>query len=460
MGGMNKMRKCKKIDADTLTAILAFQRLKGRGKSLLEGAAKDADAGRYSIIAVNPVHEIKVYENDYYLDGKYKKVTDPLKEVEAFIEKAKEDEIELPLDSGAIGYVGFDVIALYEDLGEIPPENRDMPDIRFYVYEAFVIMDHQAEELILVQDNCYSGRSERDLEEALEKMEEQLITPRKGEHDPVFVPKMTYESNYTKKEYMALVQKAKNNIQEGDFFQIVLSQRLEADFTINPFDYYRKLRLLNPSPYLYFIDFGDTCLIGSSPESLIKTKGRQVITNPIAGTRRRGATKQEDEQLAAELLSDEKELAEHRMLVDLGRNDIGKIAMTGSVQVPVYLTIERYRFLMHLVSVVEGTLKPGLTAMDALRSTLPAGTVSGAPKIRAIQRIYEWENVKRGPYAGAVGYLTKNGDSDFALSIRTMVVHGGKAYVQAGAGIVYDSDPESEYLETLQKAKALLEVGE
>lgn len=271
---------------------------------------------------------------------------------------------------------------------------------------------------------------------------------------------MSYKSNYTKDEYMGLVKKAKTYIQEGDFFQIVLSQRLEADFTVKPFDYYRKLRLLNPSPYLYFIDFGDTVLIGSSPESLIKTKGRTVITNPIAGTRRRGATKPEDELLASELLSDEKELAEHRMLVDLGRNDIGKIAETGSVHVPVYLTIERYRFLMHLVSVVEGTLKTGLTAIDALRSTLPAGTVSGAPKIRAMERIYEWENVKRGPYAGAVGYLTKNGDSDFALSIRTMVLHNGKAYVQAGAGIVYDSDPESEYLETLQKAKALLEVGE
>ncbi|MBF2358420.1 anthranilate synthase component I [Listeria welshimeri] len=454
------MRKMKRMDADTLTAILAFQRLSGTGKSLLEGAAKDADAGRYSIIAINPVHEIKVYQNDYYIDGTHQVVRDPLKEIESFIEKGKTDEEDLPLDSGAIGYVGYDVIALYENLGDIPAENRDLPDIRFYVYESFVIMDHQAEELILVQDNCYSGRSETELDKALEEMTLELTTPKENEHKTIHVPKMTYKSNYTKEEFMNLVKKAKTYIQEGDFFQIVLSQRLESDFTATPFDYYRKLRLLNPSPYLFFIDFGETVLIGSSPESLIKTKGRSVITNPIAGTRRRGATKQEDELLAAELLSDEKELAEHRMLVDLGRNDIGNIAEIGSVHVPVYLTIERYRFLMHLVSVVEGTLKSGLTAMDALRSTLPAGTVSGAPKIRAMQRIYEWENVKRGPYAGAVGYLTKNGDADFALSIRTMVLHSGKAYVQAGAGIVYDSDPESEYLETLQKAKALLEVGE
>lgn len=318
------MRKMKKMDADTLTAILAFQRLSGTGKSLLEGAAKDAEAGRYSIIAINPVHEIKVYQHDYYIDGTHQVVADPLKEIELFIEKAREDELELPLDSGAIGYVGYDVIALYEDLGEIPVETRDIPDIRFYVYESFVIMDHQAEELILVQDNCYSGRSEADLDKALESMLTELTTPKKDEHKAVHVPKMSYKSNYTKDEYMGLVKKAKTYIQEGDFFQIVLSQRLEADFTVKPFDYYRKLRLLNPSPYLYFIDFGDTVLIGSSPESLIKTKGRTVITNPIAGTRRRGATKQEDELLASELLSDEKELAEHRMLVDLGRNDIGK----------------------------------------------------------------------------------------------------------------------------------------
>ncbi|EUJ27867.1 anthranilate synthase component I [Listeria grayi FSL F6-1183] len=257
-----------------------------------------------------------------------------------------------------------------------------------------------------------------------------------------------------------MVEHAKQHIEAGDFFQVVLSQRLEATFTGDAFDYYRKLRLLNPSPYLFYLDFGETKLIGSSPESLISKHGRKITTNPIAGTRKRGQTKAEDRELEESLLSDEKELAEHRMLVDLGRNDIGKVARIGTVKVPVYLTIERYRFLMHLVSVVEGELKEGLTALDALRSTLPAGTVSGAPKIRAMQRIYEWENRKRGPYAGAIGYLTKHGDADFALAIRTMVLHKQKAYVQAGAGIVYDSDPESEYLETLQKAKALLEVGE
>lgn len=454
------MKLTRKINADTITAILAYERLDGKNKALLEGAARDADAGRYSIIAMDPVHEIKVYGQRFVLDGVERTVVDPLAELDKVIRTAPKQADSLPFEAGAIGYVGYDTIALYEDLGEMPRETRaGLADIHFMVYESFLIMDHQAEEMTLVQDNCYSNRTEDAMREALDRMQEQLVTAGEREMRDVVVTPMEYTSNVTKAEYMTQVERAKEHIRNGDFFQIVLSQRLEAPFTGDAFDYYRKLRLLNPSPYLFFVDFDETTLIGSSPESLVSVTGDVVVTNPIAGTRKRGATKQEDERLAEELLHDEKELAEHRMLVDLGRNDIGKVAVTGSVSVPVYLTIERYRFLMHLVSVVEGVLKPELTAMDALKSVLPAGTVSGAPKIRAMERIYEWENVKRGPYAGAVGYLTHQGDCDFALAIRTMMLHQGTAYVQAGAGIVYDSDPESEYLETLQKAKALLEVG-
>ncbi|MBC1573342.1 anthranilate synthase component I [Listeria booriae] len=454
------MRLVKKMQADTITAILAYERLDGKNKALLEGAARDADAGRYSIIAMDPVHEIAIHGTRFVMDGVEREVTDPLLELDRVIRTDSVAESGLPFEAGAIGYVGYDTIALYEDLGEMPSETRaGLADSHFMLYESFLIMDHQAEEIMLVQDNCYTGRAESEMERAMALMREQLVTPNERELRDVMVAPMEYSSNTTKSEYMALVERAKAHIRDGDFFQIVLSQRLEANFTGDAFDYYRKLRLLNPSPYLFFVDFGETKLIGSSPESLVSVTGDVVVTNPIAGTRRRGVTKQEDERLADELLHDEKELAEHRMLVDLGRNDIGKVAVTGTVSVPVYLTIERYRFLMHLVSVVEGQLKPGLTAMDALKSVLPAGTVSGAPKIRAMERIYEWENVKRGPYAGAVGYLTHRGDCDFALAIRTMVLHNGTAYVQAGAGVVYDSDPESEYLETLQKAKALLEVG-
>lgn len=453
------MRLYKKLPADTLTAIVVFKRIQGENKCLLEGAAKDADSGRYSLLASDPVHDIQVYQDRFFFDGKEQRTQDPLREIDRLTLK-EEKESELPFEAGAIGYVGYDTVALYESIGTIPEDDLQIPDCHFFLYESFVIFDHQEEQLFIVEDNCYSGRSEEALREAMAFREKQLTTPLVDENTITAIKKMTYTSNVTKETYQQMVEHAKQHIEAGDFFQVVLSQRLEATFTGDAFDYYRKLRLLNPSPYLFYLDFGETKLIGSSPESLISKHGRKITTNPIAGTRKRGQTKAEDRELEESLLSDEKELSEHRMLVDLGRNDIGKVARIGTVKVPVYLTIERYRFLMHLVSVVEGELKEGLTALDALRSTLPAGTVSGAPKIRAMQRIYEWENRKRGPYAGAIGYLTKHGDADFALAIRTMVLHKQKAYVQAGAGIVYDSDPESEYLETLQKAKALLEVGE
>ena len=249
-------------------------------------------------------------------------------------------------------------------------------------------------------------------------------------------------------------------IRNGDMFQCVLSQRFSAEVTGNPFDFYRNLRVTNPSNYLYFYDFGDYQIIGASPESLVSVKNGIVTTNPIAGTRPRGATDEEDKALATDLLADEKETAEHRMLVDLGRNDIGRISETASVQVTKYMEVEFFRYVMHLTSVVKGRLLPELTAMDALKATLPAGTVSGAPKIRAMRRIYELETEKRGVYAGAIGYLSATGDMDFAIAIRTMILKNQTAYVQAGAGIVYDSIAQNEYQETINKAKSMTRIGE
>ncbi|WP_099221510.1 anthranilate synthase component I [Listeria costaricensis] len=446
------------LQADTFTAIMAFERLEGTFKSLLEGAAKDTEAGRFSIIVYDPVHEITIREGQFFLDEEEIETEDPLATVEDIVLTKENEDEELPFEAGAVGYVSFDVAAYYEKVGKAPKDELDLPDSHFFLYESYAIFDHQQETLTLVEENVYSKRSK-------EEMAEKLALRRAKFYDAqplstqVSVGKMQFTSNYSKADFMEKVQKAKQFIQQGDFFQVVLSQRLKADFHADPFVYYRKLRLLNPSPYLFYMDFGETKLIGSSPESLISVKNRIVKTNPIAGTRRRGQTKEEDQALAKELQTDEKELAEHKMLVDLGRNDIGKISRIGSVQVPVYLTIERYRFLMHLVSVVSGELREDVRPLEALKATLPAGTVSGAPKIRAIERIYEWENVKRGPYGGAAGYLTRRGNMDFALILRTMILKGKTAYVQAGAGIVYDSDPEKEYEETLQKAKALLEVG-
>lgn len=453
------MQKLKKIQADYLTVISAFLRMKGKNKCLLESIPRDKSKGRYSIIAWDAVSEITCRGDQVTIDGQTTITKDPLKEIEKHVLKEEELLIGLPFQGGAIGYVGYDVIASYEDLGTMPFDELNVPDIHFYLFDSYLIFDHVNETISLIEANTYSKRTEKQLEQALQQKIKELQTPSKEEQKTIVLNRLNYRSNFTKKTFEQTVKKIKDYIQQGDLFQMVPSQRLSADFTEEPFDYYRRLRVTNPSTYLYFLDFGETYVIGSSPESLVSVKEQLVTTNPIAGTRKRGQTVEQDFLLEQELLTDEKERAEHLMLIDLGRNDVGKVSQTGSVEVPIYMTVEKYRFVMHLVSVVTGKLKEGLSAMDALKATLPAGTVSGAPKIRAMQRIYELEPVKRGIYAGAVGYLSKNDQADFAIAIRTMVIHQKKAYVQAGAGIVYDSVPEKEYEETLHKAKALLEVG-
>lgn len=455
------MQSVKELQADYLTAVTAFLRIKGKNKCLLESIPRDKSQGRYTIIAWNPVKEITVREKLFEISGipPYQ-VEDPLKELERHILVTETPVEGLPFQGGGLGYVGYDVIASYEALGEIPTDETGIPDIHFYLFDSYLVFDHLNERIVLVESNSYSKRSEAELKAALAKTANELSQPAAEEIKEVTLKKMNYTSNFSKAAFEHTVKKIKQYITAGDMFQMVPSQRLTAECLNEPFDYYRRLRVENPSSYLYFIDFTDTFIVGSSPERLVSVKDGIVTTNPIAGTRKRGESLEEDLQLATELLEDEKERAEHLMLIDLGRNDIGKVSELGTVEVPTYMVIEKYRFVMHIVSVVTGKLKKEYTAMEALKATLPAGTVSGAPKIRAMQRIYELEPVKRGIYAGAVGYLSKNDQADFAIAIRTMVIHEGKAYVQAGAGIVYDSDPEKEYEETLQKAKALLEVGE
>lgn len=370
------------------------------------------------------------------------------------INEREEDE-ELPFIGGAIGYVGYDVAACYEDIGDIPYDELELPDLEFYLYNLFIILENHS--ITLVATDSYSDQTVSDLrikiKELEQKLEKEQVIP------DIELSQLTFSSNFSQIDFEQIVRKAKEKIIAGDLFQVVPSQRLTADFTMDSFSYYRKLKESNPSSYLYHLVFPTATIIGSSPESLVTVEGRKVTTNPIAGTRKRGQDLLEDETLAAELQNDPKEVAEHRMLVDLGRNDLGKVAVRGSITIPTYLTIERYRYVMHLVSVVTGTLQPGLRSIDALKATLPAGTVSGAPKIRAMTRIYQCEPVKRSIYAGAVGFLSQDDTADFAIAIRTMVVKNKKAYVQAGAGIVYDSNPTSEYFETLQKAKTLMEVG-
>lgn len=445
------------LPADTLTPILAYMRVQGDHKVILESIPSEKENARFSIVAYNPVFEVTYQDGILYENGKVLE-QDPFDYLHQVTVKGLTSD--LPFAGGAIGFAGYDMIGVYEEIGRIPQDTIGTPDMHFFIYESYVIFDHKKEKVYVVEDNIYSGRSNDAVRQSLGKVVTDLQTQAPNEFTPQALQALQFSNHIEKEVFMEMVAKAKKLIREGDMFQCVLSQRFSADFEGDPLDYYRNLRVTNPSNYLYFYDFGDYQIIGASPESLVSVKKGEVTTNPIAGTRPRGATEEEDQALAHELLHDIKETAEHRMLVDLGRNDIGKIAQNGTVEVTKYMEVEYFRYVMHLTSVVKGQLLPHLTALDALKATLPAGTVSGAPKIRAMRRIYELEEEKRGVYAGAIGYLSATGDMDFAIAIRTMILKNQKAYVQAGAGIVYDSVPENEFYETINKAKSMTRIGD
>ena len=445
------------LPADTLTPILAYMRVQGDHKVILESIPREKENARCSIVAYNPVFEVTYQDGILYENGKVLE-QDPFDYLHQVTVKGLTSD--LPFAGGAIGFAGYDMIGVYEEIGSIPQDTIGTPDMHFFIYESYLIFDHKKEKVYVVEDNIYSGRSNDAVRQSLGQVVTDLQTQAPNEFTPQALQALHFTNHIEKEVFMEMVDKAKKLIREGDMFQCVLSQRFSADFEGDPLDYYRNLRVTNPSNYLYFYDFGDYQIIGASPESLVSVKKGEVTTNPIAGTRPRGATEEEDQALAHELLHDIKETAEHRMLVDLGRNDIGKIAQNGTVEVTKYMEVEYFRYVMHLTSVVKGQLLPHLTALDALKATLPAGTVSGAPKIRAMRRIYELEQEKRGVYAGAIGYLSATGDMDFAIAIRTMILKNQKAYVQAGAGIVYDSVPENEFYETINKAKSMTRIGD
>ena len=428
------MRKI--LPADTLTPILAYMRVQGEHKVILESIPREKENARFSIIAYNPVFEVTFKDGVLYENGKAID-QDPFEYLDQVTVKGIKSD--LPFAGGAIGFAGYDMIGLYENIGEIPEDTIGTPDMHFFIYESYLIFDHKKEKVYVVEDNIYSGRDNDAVRQALGQVVTILQTQAPNEFTPQALQALQFSNHIEKEVFMDMVAKAKKLIREGDMFQCVLSQRFSADFEGDPLDYYRNLRVTNPSNYLYFYDFGDYQVIGASPESLVSVKNGEVVTN---------------------LSHDVKETAEHRMLVDLGRNDIGKIAKNGTVKVTKYMEVEYFRYVMHLTSVVKGQLLPELTALDALKSTLPAGTVSGAPKIRAMRRIYELEQEKRGIYAGAIGYLSATGDMDFAIAIRTMILKNQKAYVQAGAGVVYDSVPENEFYETINKAKAMTRIGD
>ncbi|MBM7580178.1 anthranilate synthase component 1 [Jeotgalibacillus terrae] len=452
----------KKVMGDSLTPISIFQSVKGRKKCLLESSLKHEESGRYSFIAADPFAELKGINGETVVTAE-NSVQDvaqkPIAHLKELLKTYHIQTEESPVAGGAIGYIGYDEAASYENIGQTPDDQLAMPDTHLMFYSTIISYDHKKHEITVFKFDPERKMSHSALESKIDEVISQIFDFSSITPQPDQTEVLQYESNMDRKLYEKYVEEAKEYIRAGDIFQVVLSQRLSAPFNGSPFSFYRNLRKDNPSPYMFYIDFEDYIVLGASPESLIKVDGSTVTTNPIAGTRKRGRTEQEDISLAEELLSDEKECAEHKMLVDLGRNDLGRVCETGSISLSKFMVIERYQHVMHIVSEVKGTLKSEIDPLDALVAALPAGTVSGAPKIRAMQLINQFEPVKRGVYAGAVGYAGFNGSMDFALAIRTMVIKDQTAHVQAGAGIVYDSIPENEYEETINKAKSLLEVG-
>lgn len=461
--------------ADMETPIRIFQRFAQRDRAfLLESVEGGVQWARYSFIGTDPFLMMSAKQGQVMLeeDGQKRLLRGkPLEELKAVLRKYRSPELEEmpPFTGGAIGFFGYDLLQYYEELPSHQVDDLNMQDIQFMFCDRVIVFDHVKQRILLVS-NVHIKEGDRDEDiriaygKAVSKLDEiadHLQQQSSGESFnrrpiPEDVELGEIHSNISKDKFISNVEQAKEYIRAGDIFQVVLSQRFHIDTEVSPLQVYRVLRTLNPSPYMYYLKIDGEIIVGTSPEALVKVDGGRVETRPIAGTRPRGKTESEDKQLEEELMLDEKERSEHLMLVDLGRNDIGRVSEYGTVKCDTFMEIERYSHVMHIVSNVSGQLKEGKDFFDAFLSCLPAGTVSGAPKLRAMEIIAELEREARGPYAGAIGYLGFSGNMDSCITIRTIVFKQGKAYVQAGAGIVWDSVPEKEYEETQNKAKALL----
>jgi anthranilate synthase component 1 len=450
----------REVAAGTDTPVSAYLKVNNGGYSfLLESVESIGKVARYSFIGTQPYRVISTREGDK---------ADPLQLIAEELAQHKAVPVSgLPdFCGGAVGYLAYETVRRLEELPSPESDLLSLPESVFMFIDSLLIFDHAASKVKIVScarpdsdaENAYQTAVEK-IDNLAKRLEQPLKNPQPLTSDTPAQPAEIY-SNLTREEFEANVEKARQYITEGEAIQIVLSQRLSRRTRAHPFDIYQALRGINPSPYMFFLDLKDFQLIGSSPEILVRAVNGTATTRPLAGTRPRGKTSDEDKRLEEELRNDEKERAEHIMLVDLGRNDIGRVSLPGTVKVSELMDVERYSHVMHLVTNVEGRLRPELTPFDALRSCFPAGTVSGAPKIRAMEAIAELEPDKRGPYAGCVGYFSFSGGMDTAITIRTIVTQNGTAYVQAGAGIVYDSVPAREYEETMSKARALLKAIE
>lgn len=466
--GYNRIPMMREVLADLDTPLSVYLKLANAPNSyLLESVQGGEKWGRYSIIGLPCKTRLKVSGHTVTIETKGEtvethEVEDPLAFIESFQSRYKIPEREnLPrFTGGLVGYFGYDTIRYIEPkLAQCPnPDPIGSNDILLLVSDEVVVFDNLRGRLYVIVhvDPTTGGTFEsgkRRLQQVVEQMRECL--PDQTQQSPRNVDESHFVSGFTEDGFKKAVARTKEYILDGDCMQVVLSQRLSIPFHAEPLDLYRALRGLNPSPYMYFYNFGDFHIVGSSPEILTRLEDGEVTVRPIAGTRRRGHSEEEDLALEQELLADPKELAEHLMLIDLGRNDAGRVAKIGSVKLTDKMMVERYSHVMHIVSNVTGELKEGMTAIDVLRATFPAGTVSGAPKIRAMEIIDELEPVKRGIYSGAVGYLSWNGNMDTAIAIRTAVITGDALHIQAGAGIVADSVPQLEWEETMNKGRAI-----
>ena len=464
----------KEILADLDTPVSAYMKIgDGDYSFLLESVEGGEKWARYCFLGCDPAvvvsskgRNITIDENGKRQQSKIESGT-PLSAIKEIL--ARYNPVDVPglprFSGGAVGFISYDMVRFFEDLPEDTVDDLNVPDSQFIITDTMLVFDNVSQTIKMVS-NAFIESDDLDevYEQTIKKiglLEEKLKTPLKistQANEEVVQPK--FESNIEKEKFKGAVDKVKQYILEGDAIQVVLSQRLSFDIKKKAFDIYRALRTVNPSPYMYFLKFGDIEVVGSSPEILVRLEDEKVEVRPIAGTRKRGKNEEEDVALEKDLLQDEKELAEHIMLVDLGRNDLGRVAKISSVEVNESFTVERYSHVMHIVSNVRGILKEGLDCFDVLEATFPAGTVSGAPKIRAMEIIEEMEPNRRGLYAGAVGYIGFSGNMDTAIAIRTLVVKEQIAYLGVGAGIVADSVSESEFEETMNKGRALLKAVE
>lgn len=473
----NLLPVSKQILADLDTPVSAYLKIAQSAEYsfLYESAVSEEKLGRYSFLGIDPLMRFEAKGNNVTLhtlgsEEKHYKVDDPSKEFERLMGTCKLgaiDEKQLAFTGSAVGYMNYSMVNQFENIPQNNPDDMGFPDMQFIIPRIVVVFDHfnhriHINAIVCTQSkNCDIDEEYKNACKRIDSIIEMFSKPHGlNAFESAEIPTGTreFKSNYTKQEFMDMVSKAKEYVRAGDIIQTVLSQRLELNTTAHPFDIYRALRSINPSPYMFYIRYGGNTIVASSPEVFVKCEKGNVTIRPIAGTRPRGENKAQDLEFERSLLDDEKEIAEHIMLVDLARNDIGRVCKMGSVKVDEFKTIERYSHVMHIVSNVVGQLSPDKNSFDLMRSCFPAGTVSGAPKVRAMQIIEELENLNRGPYAGAVCYFSPEGDFDSCITIRSILIKDGRVFMQAGAGIVFDSDPESEYNETLNKARGMLKA--